>query len=387
MFCLGVLFSFAACEEEYNNVPLVDDGIAPGVVTNTAVENKHGAATVSYELPADDDVLYVRASYVTDGGIQRESKSSYYSNKLEVTGFGSTNPYEVLLYAVDKGENESDPVSVTVNPLEPPFKIVSQTINASADFGGIRISFENQGEDNIAIVVLVNDSLGNYVPYQTNYTKLPEGTFVARGLDPVETQFGFYVRDQWGNISDTSMVNLTPLFEIMLDKSKIKGITLPNDAPLGYGGFVDALFNDDTQGNGYYHTSDAAVMPQWFTFDLGSEVKLSRLAWWMRGDGTRWYYSLHNPRKVEIWGSNDPATDGSWDSWELITAHEQIKPSGLPDGQLTNDDIAAAEAGETVTIPLDAPAYRYIRFKTLQNWSNGTYVNFMEMTLWGQPGE
>ena len=97
-----------------------------------------------------------------------------------------------------------------------------------------------------------------------------------------------------------------------------------------------------------------------------------------------YYYSLHNPRVVEIWGSNNPNPDGSFDdSWTLLVSHTQIKPSGLPNGQLSQDDIDAAHAGETVTFPLTTPKMRYIRFKTLQNWSNGTYVNFYELMMWG----
>jgi len=386
--CMGLMLNFTACEDENTIGPLENDGIAPGPISNPTVENKHGAATITYELPDADDLMYVKASYITDRGIHREAKASYYTNKIDVTGFGSTNPYEVLLYVVDKGENVSEPVSVTVNPLKPPFLIVSETIEVIEDFGGIKVSFKNEGEDNIAIVVLANDSLGNFVPFNTNYTKLPGGDFSVRGLEPVETQFGIYIRDRWGNISDTTLLNLTPLYEILLDKSKIKGVALPNDAPLGYGGHIGGLFNDTyDRSGGDYHTGDAARMPQWFTFDLGEKAKLSRLTWWMRADGTRWIYNLHNPRFVEIWGSNDPAPDGSWESWELMAEHEQIKPSGLPVGQLTNDDIDAAEAGETVTFSPETPAYRFIRFKTLRNWSDGTYVNFVEMTLWGQPIE
>jgi hypothetical protein len=115
---------------------------------------------------------------------------------------------------------------------------------------------------------------------------------------------------------------------------------------------------------------------------MGVKAKLSMLTWWMRQD---FYYSLHNPRNVEIWGSNNPSSDGSWTNWVLLATHEQIKPSGLPAGQLSQADIDAATAGETVTFPLNSPPVRYIRFKTLRNWSDGTYVNFNEIAMWGQP--
>ena len=122
-------------------------------------------------------------------------------------------------------------------------------------------------------------------------------------------------------------------------------------------------------------------MPQWFTFDMGVTAKLSRLTWFMRPG---YLYSLHNPKEVEIWGSNNPNPDGSFDdSWILLVSHTQVKPSGLPEGQLSQDDIDAANAGETVVFPLNTPKVRYIRFKTNKNWSNGTYVNFYELMMWG----
>src|SRR5690606_8524578 len=97
------------------------------------------------------------------------------------------------------------------------------------------------------------------------------------------------------------------------------------------------------------------------------------------------YFTLHNPRVMEIWGSNNPASDGSFDNWILLASHTQIKPSGLGPGQLSQADIDAALEGETITFPIDVPKVRYIRFKTLRNWSDGTYVNFNEIQMWGDP--
>jgi hypothetical protein len=155
---------------------------------------------------------------------------------------------------------------------------------------------------------------------------------------------------------------------------------LPTDAPLGYSGNINGLFDGNIL-SGFYHTGDAARMPQWFTFDMGVTAKLSRLTWFMRD---QFFYTLHNPRVVEIWGSTNPNPDGSFDaSWTLLASYTAIKPSGLPEGQLSQADIDAGHAGETVVFPLTIPEVRYIRFKTLKNWSNGTYVNFYELMMWG----
>lgn len=373
--------TFVGCERTKLE-PLSNDGTPPGPVSKIQVENLPGAVRLQYTLPPDTDLLYVRAEYTTREGVIRESKATYYDNHITLVGFADTSAYEVRLYAVDEGENASVPATVTVHPLKPPYQTVLDSLRMLPDFGGINVSFVNPGRDNIAILVLSNDSLGHFVPFNTYYTNLVAGNFSTRGFDSVQTTFGICVRDRWNNISDTVMVSLTPFFEMKLDRTKMHGVALPGDAPLGYGGNIAYLFDGVLTNNGYYHTSDDARMPQWFTFDLGTTAKLSRLTWWMRQG---FYYSLHNPRNVEIWGSNNPPSDGSWDGWILLATHEQIKPSGLPAGQLSQADNDAAAAGETITFSLDAPPVRYIRFKTLRNWSDGTYVNFNELALWGQP--
>jgi hypothetical protein len=372
------LLAISACKQEQLS-PIEKDSVAPGAVTNVAVENLHGAARISYSLPADPDLLYIRALYTTKEG-EKETKVSRFNSSLVVDGFGDTSAHDIKIYAVDKSENASGPVSITIHPLRPPVLLVRDSLVASADFGGINVAFANTTEANLAIVVLTNDSLGQFSPINTDYTNLKKGDFSTRGLPSVTTRFGIYVRDRWGNLSDTLMVTLTPLFEELLDRTKMKGIVLPTDAPLGYQGNIDGLF-DGNVNDGFYHTGDAAKMPQWFTFDMGVTAKLSRLSWFMRPS---FYYTLHNPREVEIWGSNNPNPDGSFDaSWTLLVKHTQIKPSGLPEGQLSQDDIDAALAGESVVFPLNIPKVRYIRFLTRKNWSNGTYVNFYELMMWG----
>lgn len=372
-----------ACENTLPG-PVENDGTPPGPVSQLSVTNLNGAAEISYQVPSDPDLLYVRAVYTTKQGEVRETKVSRHHSNLRVEGFGDTDPYEVTLYAVDRGENASTPVHVTVHPLTPPMQLSRASLEVLPTFGGISINFANSATDNLAFVVLANDSLDQFVPIHTYYTRLPKGEFAVRGLESEETRFGLFVRDRWGNLSDTLYSVQTPLFEIQLDRTRMRDYTLPTDAPLGYSGSINTLFDgiltDSRRG---YHSGDAARMPQWFTYDMGVKAKLSRLTWLMR-EGSH-YYSLHNPRSIEIWGSNNPNPDGSWDSWELLVTYEQVKPSGLPAGQLSAEDNAAAQAGETVIFPIDVPEVRYIRWKTLRNWSGGTYVNFNEIMMWGAP--
>lgn len=382
--CIGILVVIATQSCKQSDIaPTINDGVAPGPVTGVTATNLSGAATLKYSLPSDPDVLYVKAVYKTKQGVERETKVSYYNNTITVVGFADTDAYEVKLYAVDKGGNVSQPTSVTVNPLMPPYKVIRNSLEAIANFGGIDVSFQNATEADIAMVVIAPDSLGDFATLNTNYTTLKQGKFMTRDLKAVETKFGIYVRDRWGNVSDTLNVTLTPIYEERLDRTKMKALALQTntDSPLGYGGSIAGLFDGSLTG-GMYHTGDAGRMPQWFTYDMGVSAKLSRMAWWMRPG---FYFNLHSPRKVEVWGSNDPSPNGSFDGWVKLTDYEQIKPSGLPNGQLSTADNDAANAGETITIPLDAPKVRYIRFKTLSNWSSGTYVQIYEIAMWGNP--
>lgn len=385
MLYAGLLFvgTIGSCRKTEVGTMDKSDKQAPGPVSNAQVENLNGAVKITYSLPQDDDLLYIRAEYTTKQGIVRNTKVSRYLDSVVLQGFADTDVYEARLYAVDKSENVSVPLLVKVQPKTPPFELVKQKLVASAAFGGLDVGYQNVTESDVAIVILANDKLGNFAPLKTLNTKLKTGTFGARNLAAVETRFGLMVRDRWGNLSDTTYVTLKPFFEAQLDRTKMKGLNINGTDAKNYpGNEVEYLFDGDVSNKTAYHTIDPVSMPQWFTFDMGQTAKLSRLVWFMRQG---WYFHLHNPRKVEIWGSNNPSPDGSFTNWILLAEHEQIKPSGLPPGQNSNADIEAALEGETISIPVDAPAVRYIRFKTLRNWSDGVYVNFTELALWGNP--
>lgn len=384
LVCISLfLLVQVGCKKQSVDGPSENDGVPPAPVQVEKVVPLSGAVEIVFTPPSDVDLLAIHADYTDKGGQIRESKVSRFNSSIKVVGFGDTSSYKVKLFAEDKGGNLSTPTEISVKPGVPAITTVRKGLSVIPDFGGLNVKFENSAGDNLAIVILANDTLGAFVPVNTFYTNLKAGNFSTHGLPSVNTKIGIYVRDRWGNLSDTLLTNLVPLYETLLDRTKMKGVVLPTDAPLGYSGTIAALFDGDVTNNGgYYHTGDTSKMPEWFTFDMGVEAKLSRLVYFMRQD---FYYTLHNPRNVEIWGSNNPASDGSFTNWTLLTTHEQIKPSGLPAGELSQADVDAATAGETINFPLDAPKVRYIRFKTTRNWSDGTYVNFNEIQLYGDP--
>lgn len=121
--------------EEIVREPLSKDGTPPGPVTAPAVKNIPGGALITYQLPNETDLLYVKAEYELSNGVKVETKSSIYTNSVKVEGFGDTKEREVKLYAVDRSENVSSPITVKVQPQTPPVHAVKNTMSIIPDFG------------------------------------------------------------------------------------------------------------------------------------------------------------------------------------------------------------------------------------------------------------
>lgn len=171
--------------------------------------------------------------------------------------------------------------------------------------------------------------------------------------------------------------NLTiPFFERKLDKTLFKEFILPTDARTAHAWLMPYLWDEKYDPPGFATTNGK---PVWFTFDTGVSSTLTRFKTWQANDRL---YKGESVRKFEVWGSNDPNPDGSWESWTKLMDAESIKPSGLPLGQNSAADIAYAKAGEEFVLPAGTPKVRYIRLKLLENWGNGSFMAMEEITLW-----
>src|SRR5690606_17186947 len=115
--------------------------------------------------------------------------------------------------------------------------------------------------------------------------------------------------------------------------------------------------------------------------------KLSRIKVYQRGtiNELNLLYTAGSPREFEIWGSNNPSADGSYDSWTLLYSDEVKKPSGLPLQNNTAEDIEAAQKGHEFRIPIEAPAVRYFRFRAMSTYGVTNYFWLSEIDFFGQP--
>lgn len=168
-----------------------------------------------------------------------------------------------------------------------------------------------------------------------------------------------------------------PAFERELPKANFKALELPTDVKDGgYGWLINYLWDDNYNPPGF---ATQSIVPCWFTIDCGKAAALSRFKVWQANDRL---YEKESVKTFELYGSNQPAADGTWDNWTKIGAYESIKPSGLPAGQTSDDDVAYAEAGEEFSVPQGIAPFRYYRFKLLTNWGNSNFMTMEEFTFY-----
>lgn len=376
---LTAAFLAAACGKETHD-PVNPKGGSPATISNVQVENLNGSAKITYSLPDDNDVLYVKATYEMRPGKTREVKSSYYNNFLLVDGFGDTLKHQIKLTVVTRSSVESAPVNVEVEPKLPPVLMIRRTFKVREDFGGVNLTFTNDTRAEIAIVAMTKDSTGKMKEFNTFYTKSVGTNYSLRGFEDTKREFRFFVRDQYGNYSDTLTGDWVPMYEKQLDRSKFREVILPGDIPDGWQFYPIPNLWAGTM----WHSADKLDgMPMWITFDLGVVAQLSRIGLWQRPN--EWLYMQNNVRQIEIWGmATTPPADGSWNGWTRLLEHTLIKPSGLPVGQLSQEDRDKGAAGEQMNVPLTMPKVRYIRVKILRTWTDGGYAaNIQEMRFWG----
>lgn len=377
--------AFASCSEEFTGQPATDH-IAPGPVTNVRVTNLEGSAYITYDLPDDEDLLYVEGRYRRNQEVFVENKASVYTDTLRIFGLGDTLAREVEIVAVDRSGNISSPVSVTIHPKTPPIYTVFESLAVEASLSGIQLDWVNEKGLDLAISVIRWDK-NEYVPVEVIYSSQKAGSYGVRKQKAKETQFGIYVRDKWMNYSDTLFVTLTPIYEervVGLSIYKMQGDGIPEWTNDGFK--PEYLFEDNQKDGGFHTGGSSGSMPHHFTFRSEKSYELRRFKVFHRANEDRFIFNEANPKDYELWGTNEvPSADGSWNGWTCIGKYASVKPSGLPIGQLSAEDRERAVLGEENLIPVGAGLFKYYRFKVTRSWGDKAYFHIKKIELYGVP--
>ncbi|TBO40578.1 DUF4959 domain-containing protein [Pedobacter kyonggii] len=386
-----VTMFFASCKTAENGFEAVsDDMTKPGPVSNAKVENIDGAARITYTLPNSKNLLYVLARYSINDNRVRETKSSYYTDTVMVDGFAKEKDYEVTLYAVSRANVMSDPVVVKVHPKTPNYIAVNTGFNITADFGGANFFGLNKNRASLSVHLLVfNDKTKTFDEQEPEYVSSDTIDVSIRNLNPVPYKVGVYTKDRFGNTSDTVIKTVTPLFETLLDKSKMSTYRLPSDATIGYG-WEFRYFFDGNLGDPGWHTLSSPKSIG--TFGLGVSAKISRFVIWQRPSD---FYGYQNTRKFTLWGSNktnpvdvtlpsnsaEGTVAGDWVNLGNFVFPNP--PSGLAPNQANAADKDFVAKGVNFRMPRAAQQVRYIRYECTQTWGGLDYVNATEINLYG----
>ena len=377
------------CSEDKHE-PNGSDNIPPGKVVINSIINRPGGAVIKFTPPTDLDLLYVKGKYFNEKNENKEVIVSSYIDSLNINGFGLAGDYEVQVTALDLGNNESEPVTAEISPLEAPIHAILESIQGIQDFGGVNISYENPTRASVSLNMSIENDNGEIVFKESFYTSQSNSSYSFRGYESKPTVFVIYVEDRWGNQSEQRKFEITPLEDVFLDKQLFSIVSMPGDESFSEYGFSANQIWDGSWSNQWNcgHTNFLSL-PHQLSIDLGQNVKLNRFKLYQRGGSE--LYKHGNPKEFRLYGrenlDNLPIYDSNnpGDGWIFLGEFESFKPSGLPPGSNTEEDYLFQDNGEDFVFSLEARKknIRYIRFVNDRSWNNQMVTVIGELSFWG----
>jgi len=368
------------------------DSIPPGILTIENITPTNGGGVISYQLPSDSDILFVRAEYTNSLGFDVYRVSSSHNNSIEIDGLNQNTPINVRLFVVDENENISQPVEVEFTPLPSFIYLVQESISITPDLGGIKIEWENIAEKTVYVHLHIVNSSDEEIRILSS-NSASESIFV-RGLDSVEMTFLTKVEDFDGNITELEeKATLTPIFEEMIDKSSwtlVSGLSVDGNQWEGQTSFfwddvVDTVETDFD--NSYFiiwRDANGGTLdwPLDIVIDLNKTVRIHRFkvwqrAFWYNGPAdTPYYYQAENLRSFDLYASNNSV------DWILLGQFDIGNPADS-EGNIPQDFIESAAEGHDFDLDGVSDEFRYLKFSITSNYGSDTYVHGSEITLWG----
>jgi len=367
------------------------DSTPPGILSNISVVPTNGGGIISYSLPSDNDISYVRAEYTNSQGEEVFRVSSSYNTSVEINGLNQTTPIKVRLYVIDENENISDEVEVEFTPLESFIYLVQQSIEISPDLGGVKITWENIATKTVFVYVHILNGSDETIRILSS-DNAEESLFI-RGLDAVEMTFSTKVEDFDGNITDLQVVgNFTPLFEEKIEKNTWTLITSQSINGNAYEGRTVNFWDDivDTvetdSDNSYFiatreNNGGSLNFPLDIVIDLNKNVKIKRFkvwqrAYWYQGGGVTYHYQEENIKSFNLYASNDAQ------SWDLLGQFDIGDPRDSA-GNIPASAFQEAIDGHDFTLANTSEQFRYLKFSITSNYGSTQLTVGSEITLFG----
>lgn len=390
--------------------------VAPSPITHAEFTPTNGGGYFKFTAPDDEDFLYVRAEYTIDNGQVISRSSSVYSDSLIISGFGSVKPYPVKLYACDYFANESAPYTMEVTPLEPNVQAVAKTVKVRPGFANIVVELENESQETVDVYVDIaaQDGTGRKAT-RIFTTSAKSDKLLITGLESIPYSVTTYLKDKYDNgTAPEDKGVMTPLSDYELAKdtwsflgdSRIYGSYWDRSAGKPVAEYQE-MYHKDSMKNAAEFKYEASIYKFWdgitdggddkklnlvsffhsgcdypfsYFIDMGREVKISRMRIHQRYD-YRW--GAHGPKIIDLYISDDQTPeDGILEGWEFLGRYTLEKPALQAEA-----DQEFLNGSEFWIYPAEAafsPQFRYLRFKCIDDFTNGYIGCLAELTLYGE---
>ena len=386
---LFLLFIFAAIISCSDHEDL--ETSPPGMLSNVSVTPTNGGGIISYTLPSDDDILYVKAVYTNSQGEEVFRVSSKHNTSVEITGLSQLTPVNVKLFVVDLNENVSETVSIDFTPLKSFIFFVQESIQISPDLGGVKITWENIASKTVFVYVHILEGADEVIRILSS-NNAQESIFI-RGLAPSEISISTKVEDFDGNITELEEKGrYTPLFEEKIDKSTwtlVSGQSINGNAYEGktvnfWDDVVDTVETD--ADNSYFiatrdNNGGSLNFPLDIVIDLNKNVKIQRFivwqrAYWYQGGGVTYHYQEENIKSFNLYASSDAQT------WNLLGEFDIGDPRNGA-GEIPATAFQEAIDGHEFSLENTSEAFRYLKFQITSNYGSTQITVGSEITLFG----
>ena len=411
------------CQDPYMGLEkIATDNIAPSEVLIESVIPHSGALLIEFSLDdTDGDIAQIKASYKV-GQETRDFTVSRYDRSILVEGFSKINEKTISLIAIDNSGNESKETIVKGTPLIAPVNVLYNSLEISPAFGGLLADWENPTKASLVIHIMRNDTTVNFGktlfvedPAKRIYSadSLTSTTQKVVGDFPPELlKMGFYVTDQWRNVSDTLVVKQTPFEQSEINYEEIEYIANlfgepgPSSASLSYediGLNSDGILKDAPYHSGFYHPInmfDHSHIGPWQpkyryadetfcdtvynTFDLNVDIVFSKIHLWGRRNKATAYQNS-TVKEFIVYGTTDENINRATnfpEGWDLI--YKGTNPE--PDPSWSSDQkLAEFNKGFVHFMPpgVETPKVRYIRIGFLSNYGGGAIYTNSDLKLYG----
>ena len=387
LFLTILIFAVSSCSKQ-------DDGdtTPPSVLTVNSVTPTNGGGIISYTLPNDDDILYVRAEYTNSNGVDVSRASSSYNNSIEIDGLNQTTALTITLYVVDQNYNQSAPIYVELVPLDSFIYLVQESIEVNTDLGGFRITWENIQSKTVYVFVHINNGTEEEIRILSSNNS--SESIAVRGLPSEEITISTRIEDFDENSTTLEEKGtLTPLFEQVIDKSTWTLVASQSVNGNAWEGASANFWDDviDTTNN----NSDNSYFMIWrdlnggsldwpldLVIDLNKNVKITRFTVWQRAfwyngpSDVPYYFQEENMKSFNLYASNDAQV------WEELGQFDIGDPRDS-EGNIPQSALDSAANGHEFELDEVSESFRYLKFRVTSNYGSEAYVNGSEITMYG----